>query len=434
MALLKIPYETAEEMGVSLELEVPDRNLQIQCIPQEPGPIRDVADAVEEATESPVQGQKFSELVHGRKKVTFIAENQFRAAPARDILPGLVEKARLAGCDISIIIGNATLPPLSSGQIEMKLGRELVQNGIPIVCNEISKPEQYRYVGITRSGTPLFIHKMVADSDIIVTVSTTQATVWGYGGSGMIIPAVVAKETTEINHLMSMAPDCVPGNNDCLMQLDKYEALEMAKVNMGINVIVSNQNHVIFVNAGSPVESHKAAVEHYNGIYWFSIPGLNRNKADIALTGSTAPTNHLFLHSSWAAANCDPVVRDGGIIILATPCPGYGDWPGFGRMDLLKPHLPASIEKQDGAIKDFYEQVVGKKKNRSFTWYKIYEVLVRKEVWVVTGKANIPFCREIGLPAYESIEEAFGEAMKKCGKNATVAFVPYGRYTVVRPS
>jgi hypothetical protein len=91
------------------------------------------------------------------------------------------------------------------------------------------------------------------------------------------------------------------------------------------------------------------------------------------------------------------------------------------------------MEKQVGAIKDFYEQVVGKKKNRSFTWYKIYEVMARKEVWVVTGKTNVPFCREIGLPAYESIEEAFSGAMKKCGENATVAFIPYGRYTVVKP-
>lgn len=433
MTLLRIPYETAENMGVSLELEVPDENLLIQCTPQEPAPVRDIVNAVDEAVESPMEGPKFSEIIRGGKKVIFITENQFRAAPARDILPGLVEKARQAGCDISIIIGCATLPPLSPEEIEMKLGKELAHSGIPILCNDVSKPELYRYVGVTRSGTPLLVHDAVADSHVIVTISTTQATIWGYGGSGMIIPAVVANETTEINHLMSMAPDCVPGNNDCLMQLDKYEALEMAKVNMGINVIVNNQNHVIFVNAGPPVESHKAAVKRYNHIYQFSVPKLNQIRADIAISGSTAPTNHLFLHSSWAAANCDPVVRDGGIIILATPCPGYGDWPGFSRMDLLRPHLPASREGQVGAIRDFYEQVVGKKKERSFTWYKIYEVMIRKELWLVTDKVNLSSCKKIGLTAYDSIEEAFSKAIKKCGDDATVAFIPYGRYTIIRP-
>jgi len=39
MATLKIPYETAEETGVYLELDVPDKNIMFQFIPQEPAPI-----------------------------------------------------------------------------------------------------------------------------------------------------------------------------------------------------------------------------------------------------------------------------------------------------------------------------------------------------------------------------------------------------------
>ena len=342
MVNLKIPYETAEETGVFLELEVPGQNLQIQCIPQKQKPIEDVARVAEEATESPAEGPKFSELIRGGKRVTFITENQFRAAPAREILPNLVEKAKQSGCDISILIGCGKVPPLTPGEIEQKLGSQLASSGIPIICNDVSKPEKYQYMGTTRMGIPLFVHETVASADVIVTISTTQATLWGYGGSGMIIPAVSGNETIELNHVMSLAPDCVPGNNDCSMQIDKYEALEMARVHMGINVIVDNSGRVIFINAGSPVESHRAAVRRYNEIYQFSLPELKRKKADIVITGSTAPTDHLYFHTGWAAVNCDPVVRDGGIILHATPCPGYGDWPGFALMDLMKPYLPAS--------------------------------------------------------------------------------------------
>ena len=56
----------------------------------------------------------------------------------------------------------------------------------------------------------------------------------------MIIPAVSGNETIEINHVMSLAPDCIPGNNDCRMQEDKYEALEITGIDLGINVIVDN--------------------------------------------------------------------------------------------------------------------------------------------------------------------------------------------------
>jgi nickel-dependent lactate racemase len=431
MAKLKIPYETAEETGVFLDLDVPDKNLLIQCIPQEPDPIRDLKKTAEDAVESPIHGPKFSELIQGGKKITFMTENQFRAAPARDILPGLVEKAKQAGCDISIIIGCGKVPPLTPEEIEEKLGADLAKSGIPIFCNDVSKPEDYRYVGVTNAGTPVFIHRAVADAEVTVSISTTQATLWGYGGSGMINPAVAGNETIETNHVMALAPDCIPGNNDCRIQLDKYEALELCKVSMGVNLIVDNKNQVIYLNAGSPVESHKEAVRRYNEIYEFSAPQLNRGKADIAITGSSAPTNHLFFHTGWAVVNCDPVVRDGGIIIQTTPCPGYGDWPGFALMDLMKPYLPASKENTVKAFRDFYSRET--ELWAACIWFKIYEVMTRKEVWIVTEKGNIPFCQEIGLTTFESVEDAFAQAMKKCGDNAQVAFIPYGRYTVVKP-
>jgi nickel-dependent lactate racemase len=430
MAHLKIPYETPEEPNVYLKLEVPHKNLLFECIPQEPESIPNIADAVVEAIESPVDGPKFSQLIRRGKKVTFITENQFRQAPAKDILPPLVERAKEAGCEISIIIGCGALPPLSHKEIEMKLGRDLADSGIPILCNNVYESENYRYIGVTRAGTPLYVHKVVAEADVIVTISTTQAVPYGYGGSGMIIPAVVSSETIEINHVLLLAPDCVVGNNDCLMQLDKYEALELAKVDMGINVIVSNQDRVVFVNAGSPVKSHKAAIEHYNRIYEFSIPALKQQKADIAITGSSAPTDHMFFHTGWAVCNCSPAVRDKGIIIMASPCPGYGDWPGFVRMDVLKDFLPASKENLGKATKAFYKRMISGK--WTFTWFKIYEVMPQKEVWIVTNKVNLPFCQEIGLTVFESIEEAFSQAMKKCGNEAKVGFIPYGRYTIIR--
>lgn len=431
MAILKIPYETAEETQVFIELDVPDENLLIQCIPQEPQPVQDVAKTVEQALESPVKGAKFLELIEGGKRLTFITENQFRAAPARDMLPLLVEKAKQAGCDISIIIGCGKVPPLSEEEIEEKLGKDLANSGIPIVCNDTGRPEQYRYIGTTGAGTPLFVHQVVTDADVVVTISTTQATLWGYGGSGMIIPAVTGNETTEVNHIMSLAPDCIPGNNNCLMQLDKYQALEMVGVNIGINVIVDNRNRVLFINAGSPVQSHKKAVQSYNETYQFSIPELRQERADIAITGSSAPTNHLFFHTGWAVVNCDPVVRDGGVIIHASPCPGYGDWPGFALMDHLKPFMPPSKENQIKALKEFYTKE--KELWAGCIWYKIYEVMTRKEVWVVTDKDNLPLCEDIGLTAFDSIEEAFKQAIKKCGSDAQVAFLPYGRYTIVKP-
>jgi nickel-dependent lactate racemase len=434
MPKLSVPYETIDKVGSFVEIDVPERDLMFQCVPREPEPIPDVVSALERVVESTIRSAPFSELLRRGKKITFVTENQFRAAPARDILPVLVKKAETAGCDISIAIGSGKVGLVTPEVIREKLGPELVDSGIPIVFNDFVKPENYRFIGMTSFGTPLFILKTVADADVVVTISTTQATLWGYGGSGMIIPAVSGDETIETNHVMSLAPDCIPGNNDCRMQQDKYEALEVAGIAMGINVIVDNQSRITYMNAGAPVLSHKVAVGEYDRVYRFSVPELSHRKADIAITGTTAVTHNLFLHNSWASVNCDPAVREGGVIIHATPSPGLAGKNGFAIMDVMKKYLPATEQNRVRAIRDFCRGAVREEQLwLGCVWFKLFEVMARKEVWLVTEKENLGVCEDIGIKAFASMEEAFSRAKEKCGEAARVAFIPCGRYTVIRP-
>ncbi len=58
-----IPYETAEERGVFLELEIPDKNILKTFVPREPGAMKDIVGGVLKAVDAPVAGPSFSELV-----------------------------------------------------------------------------------------------------------------------------------------------------------------------------------------------------------------------------------------------------------------------------------------------------------------------------------------------------------------------------------
>jgi lactate racemase len=424
MAIIQVPFETAEETGTKLEVEIPDKNLVGNFVPEEPKKIADMEGALLEAVENPIAGKKFSELIGPGRKVAFVTENQFRAAPANKLLFPLAKKAKEAGADVSVTIGCGKVPALSSEEIAEKVGMDVMGLGIPIECNDVSHPDNYAFLGVTSAGTPLWILKKVAEADSVITISTTQATLWGYGGSGMIIPAVTGNETTEINHIMSMAPDCVPGNNNCLMQLDKYEALRMSGVDMGINVIVANNWDVIYVNAGDPVKSHKEAVKFYDSIYKFDVS----EKFDIVIAGSTGPTDHLFFHTGWAIVNCAPIAKEGGTIIFTSPCPGYHDWPGFALMDLMKDYMPPTSENHEKVMKAFYT------KERELwagcIWYPLFRVMLNRDVHIVTRSENVEMAKGAGLNVGASWEEAVKAAMTKHGVDARVAFVPYGRYTV----
>ena len=425
MPRVKIPYETPEERGAYLELEIPEEDLLGSFVPDEPEPVN-LNREVEKAIENPVRGSSFSELIGKGKKVVFVVENQFRAAPAEKILPILVERAQAAGSEISVVIANGKVPPPSPEEIKKRVGAEVVEKGIPVYCNDVTKPENYVYIGTTSHGTPVWILKEVAGADSVITISTTQATLWGYGGSGMVIPGVSGNETIEINHIMALAPDCKPGNNECKMQQDKYEALELAEIDMGINVIVSNRSEVIFVNAGEPVASHKEAVEFYNSIYKFDISNLE--KADIVVTGTSAPTDHLFFHTCWAIVNCAPAVKEGGTIIHASPCPGYGSWPGFALMDLMTEFMPPSSENHERVLRAFFNRE--RELWAGCIWYPLYRTMLTRNVKVVTLESNIEDARAVGIAAYTSLQDAFSDAMKEYGPDARVAVVPYGRYTV----
>jgi nickel-dependent lactate racemase len=245
----------------------------------------------------------------------------------------------------------------------------------------------------------------------------------------MIIPAVCGNETIEMNHMFSLPADCRPGNNDCHMQADKYEAARMVGIDMGIQMIVNNSFEVSYLLAGDYVESHKVTVKAYDQIYRFDATQFAGAPADIVITGTSAPTNHLYFHTSWAAVNVDPIVKDGGTIIHASPCPGYGDWPGFALMDLMSSYLPPSPDHMAQAMRAFYA------KDRELwagcIWWKLYEVMTRKDVVVVTQTDNLEAAKGVGLGASDSLDKAFRAALEKHGPNASVAFVPYGRYSVL---
>lgn len=424
-----VPYETAEHIGNVLELELPEGNLKHSFIPYESGAVRDIGVETSRAIERPLGCRPLSQLVGQGSRVVIITENQFRAAPADQILPSILRILRSKGAEVKIVIGNGKVPPPSPEELVHILGEEIIASGIPVECNDVSKPENYIYLGITSRGVPLYVLKSVVEADVRIAVSTTQATLWGYGGSGMIIPAVAGNETIEMNHMFSLSGDCRPGNNACHMQEDKYEGARMARIDLGVHVIVNNQNQVTYVGAGEFVEAHKTAVSKYDQIYRLRAASLSALPADIVITGSSAPTDHLFFHTGWAVVNCDPICKDGGTIIQATPCPGYGDWPGFALMDLMKDYMPPSAENAAKALRAFYN------KDRELwagcIWWKIYDVMTRKQVVIVTERENLELARSAGLEVTDSLAGAFEAARKRHGANARVAFVPYGRYTVL---
>ena len=406
------------------------KNLAAVFVPHEEKPLEDLSGTLGQAVEHPVNGKKLSGNSGKGPEGSRHHRESISSGPCGQDLPvaGGADQAGRCGPDHHDrqCAGRCPLPP---EQIREKLGDEVVDSGVDIYCNDVSRPEDYVFKGITSFGVPLSIHRRVAEADAVITLGTTQATLWGYGGSGMINPAVTSLDTIEQNHFMALAPDCAPGNNECRIQLDKYEAARMAGVAMGINVIVNNRLETVDINAGDSVEAHRESVRNYDRIYRLDASSLKERKADIVIAGTSAPTDHLFYHTCWAIQNCLPVIKKGGTIIFASPCPGYPGLPGFAFMDLLKPYMPATRENLLRAIPAFYNQ--SSRLRAAGIRFKTYTAMIDYDIRIVTLPQNHALARDIGFNVYGSLEDAYRDALAVHGSNARVAFVPYGRYTIL---
>ncbi len=227
---------------------------------------------------------------------------------------------------------------------------------------------------------------------------------------------------------MALSPRVYPGNLDNPMRADIDDAAELAGLDIIVNVVLGVNGEVLNIVAGEPRRAHRKGVEEYNKVYAIRLPALAYRKADITITGTNWPTDHLLFHTGWAVNNCDLVTKDGGTIIHATPCPGYGEWPGFALMDLMKDYMPPTPENHERALRDIFQRK--REMWSGCIWYKLYELLTWKEVVFVTEEENVSMGREVGLKVTTSLQEAFEEALKKHGRGARVAFIPYGKWTV----
>jgi nickel-dependent lactate racemase len=439
-----IPYESLDPLTIgasddeskihrnTLELEVPDANLLAAIYPDEPDPVADATEAAREALEAPVSGPSFSELLGPAEKVAVVIDNQFRPTPASKLLPAVFDAVESAGKAAVVACANGKVFPMSESDIEQKLGRENLDRmerlDIPFHQNEPRNAEAYTYVGVSSRGTPVWLLTAVAECDLKITIGQAQSNHWGAGGGGkLILPGVVSDETVESNHCAFVpSPQTHYGAYAGPMRSDIDEVATMCGLQCTMNVLLDTRGRVIDCVFGAHPHAHRLAIERFNAIYAYEHPG----RADIAVCGVFAPTDHLFFHTGWGCMSADFVLEDGGTIIYASPSPGVstavGDFPGLALMDLMQPYMPPTPENYQQVLRDIHARKI--QMWAGCIWVPIYEVMTRKHLTMVTLEDNLAMAAEIGIDATTSLDEAFGAALERHGADAKVIVLPFARY------
>ena len=237
---------------------------------------------------------------------------------------------------------------MSESDIEQKIGRENLDRmerlGIPFFQNDPRNAEAYTYVGVSSRGTPVWLHKEVAECDLKITIGQAQSNHWGAGGGGkLILPGVVSDETIESNHCAFVpSPQTHYGAYAGPMRSDIDEVATMCGLQCTMNVVLDTRGRVIECIFGSHPQAHRARDRALQRDLRLRAPG-RAGATSRSAASSRRPTTS---SSTRAGAACRPTScsRTAARSSTRSPSPGVltavGDFPGLALMDLMKPYMP----------------------------------------------------------------------------------------------
>ena len=321
-------------------VEIPDANFLAALVPSEIEPPQPVETLVEEALDHPIRSSRVEEHVSASTRVLILVDDTTRQTPALNLLPSLFRRLEQRGCprqNVKILIAAGTHARMGPQQIEQKLGPR-IPHEYPVLIHHWKAEENLRSIGETADGTPIRVHRLLGESDLVIGVGQiVPHRVMGYtGGCTIVQPGVCGGEVTGYTHWKSAlySGQEILGIADNPVRQEVEQIARRAGLQFILNVVMDGQHRVIHVVAGDPVAAHREGTKYSRDIYGVRQPDL----ADIVVVESYPTDIDLWVAAKGIYA-AELAVRDGGVVILVSPCtqgvaPEHPDVERLGYHDL----------------------------------------------------------------------------------------------------
>ena len=398
-------------------VEVPEKNL-LGVLHANEVPLELTGEAeVRRALEEPIESPRLRELVHPGEKVAIVTSDITRPMPTYKVMPPLLDELYAAGVrreDITLVFALGSHRKHTDEE-RRKLAGDRAWNEIACVdCD----PADCVHMGVTGSGTPVDITRVVAEADRRICLGNIEYHYFaGYsGGAKAIMPGVSTRDAIQSNHSMMVRPEACAGALETNpLRMDIEEAGRICGIDFIVNVVLSEHKEIIKAVAGHPVAAHRAGCRFLDRIYLKPLP----QAADIVLVSQGGAPKDLNLYQTQKALdNARHAVKQGGIIILIGSCrEGLGERV-FEEWMTRSPSPEAMIERIG---RDF--QLGGHKAAA------IAMTLRKAKIYLVSDMED-DFVRSIFLTPQPSVQTALDRAFEELGPDATVLAMPYGGSTL----
>jgi len=280
---------------------------------------RSWAQVAKEALDEPLGCVRLENMELRGRKVCIITDDWGRPTPASEFLPQIIDRLKRAGVedrDLCLVAASGMHDPMSERDLRRKMGDE-VASRFRCYVHDGGDRSNLEFVGITDSGTPVWVNAHVAGADFVIVAGRVYPhETYGYeGGYKMICPGVSSFETILRDHGLNFAPTSTYGNlrNNC----SRVEADMIGKlvgVDFAVNFVVTARGEPVKAFAGECDAVFAASVRYGERNVWYRKV---EARADITIMSCgkivDAGLENNPVYYSVIAAN---VTRDDGTIIL----------------------------------------------------------------------------------------------------------------------
>ncbi|MFT8348063.1 nickel-dependent lactate racemase [Clostridium saccharoperbutylacetonicum] len=424
MKTIKIPYNKR-----FLEASISDENLEavLESKAHNYKSKLTQEEIVEKALDNPIESKSLEELVKGKGNMVIITSDHTRPVPSKITLPILLRRIRKVNpdIDIKILIATGFHRPTTREEMIDKFGEEIVKNE-QIINHYSQKQDEQVLVGILPSGGELWINKLAADTELLISEGFIEPHFFaGFsGGRKSVLPGIASARTIMWNHNSEFigsgnARTGVLGNNP--IHEDMVFAAEKAKLAFILNVVIDKDKKIIHAVSGHSKLAHEQGCKFVS-----ELSSIDSVKGDIVISSNGGyPLDQNIYQSVKGMTAAEACCKEGSIIIMVSACnDGHGGESFYKNM--AEAESPAAV--LDKVLQ------VSKDKTEPDQWeFQILaRILSKNKVIMVTDMCDPEIIKNMHMDHAYTFEEALEKAYELKGETAKVVVIPDGVSVVVK--
>jgi nickel-dependent lactate racemase len=278
-------------------------------------------DILRGALSQPIGSRSLAEILEGQKRVLIVTDDHHRPTPVDRMISSVLEEIRKAGISpdgVEFIVALGSHRPMTGPELRKKLGDSVVGE-FRVSNHDWTDTAGLAFMGKVPPGIEVWVNGKIKEFDAILGLgSIMPIDVCGFTGGGkLIVPGLCGEKTNSDVHWVrtGIPSEAVIGRRDNPVRDAIDRAAQAAGLSAIFNVVLDSQCRITKAVFGHPVEAHREGARLALAAHSARIP----ETADIVIADSF-PFDIEFWQANKALGHAALAVRDGGVIILVSPC------------------------------------------------------------------------------------------------------------------